>query len=83
LIGDIRGKGLMIGFELVSDRDKKTPGTVEAKKFMEICKDNGLLLGLGGLLANVIRIQPPLVLTMDQIDQSLEIMDDAFRAMEG
>ncbi len=83
LIGDIRGKGLMIGFELVSDREKKTPGTAEAKKFMEICKDNGLLLGLGGLLANVIRIQPPLVLTMDQIDRSLEIMDDAFRVMEG
>jgi len=82
LIGDVRGKGLMVGFELVTDREKKTPGSAEAKKLMEMCKDRGVLLGLGGLLANTLRIQPPLVVTMEQVDRSLEVIDEVLKEME-
>ena len=82
LIGDVRGKGLMLGFELVTDREKKTPGANEAKMLMEMCKDRGVLIGLGGLLANVIRIQPPLVVTMEQIDRSLKVIDEVLKELE-
>ena len=82
LIGDVRGKGLMIGMELVTDRIKKTPGTDEARTFLELAKDNGVLVGLGGIDANVIRIQPPLVLTAEQIDASLEVIDRVLSEIE-
>jgi len=82
LIGDIRGKGLMLGMELVTDRVKKTPAADEARLFMEKAKDRGVLVGLGGLNANVIRIQPPMVLTMEQIDASLVVMDAVLSEIE-
>jgi 4-aminobutyrate aminotransferase/4-aminobutyrate aminotransferase/(S)-3-amino-2-methylpropionate transaminase len=76
LIGDVRGKGLMIGVELV--KDGKAPATAETKKIMELCKDEGLLIGKGGLDGNVIRIKPPLVITKDNVDTSIAILDKAF-----
>jgi len=82
MIGDVRGKGMMIGFELVTDRKKKTPAAAEAKQFMERSRDRGILVGLGGLLANVVRIQPPLVLTMEQIDRSLAVIDEVLKELE-
>ncbi len=62
LIGEVRGKGLMIGIELVKDR-KKTPASAEAKEARRLMREAGILVGLGGTLANVVRVQPPLVLT--------------------
>jgi len=54
LIGDVRGKGLMIGMELVSDRNSRTPlGAQEFVNIWETCKDMGVLLGKGGFLGNV------------------------------
>lgn len=60
-IGEIRGEGLMIGIELVSDR-KRTPAAALASDVQARCLDNGVLVGSGGVFANVIRIQPPLVI---------------------
>ena len=74
IIGDVRGKGLMIGLELVKD-DAKTPATDEAKAVRKSCLEKGLLIGLGGILANVLRIQPPLVITDDQLDEALTIIE--------
>jgi 4-aminobutyrate aminotransferase/(S)-3-amino-2-methylpropionate transaminase len=65
LVGEVRGMGLMIGVELVKD-DDKTPGSVEAQEVKRLCREAGLLVGLGGSLANVIRVQPPLVISEDQ-----------------
>lgn len=60
-IGEIRGKGLMIGIELVKDR-KMTPAPELTAAVRERCLDAGILIGAGGVFANVLRIQPPLVI---------------------
>ncbi len=66
IIGDVRGKGLMIGIELVSDPSTKKPASEEAKKIVNILKNDGVILGLGGILGNVLRLQPPLCITEEQ-----------------
>jgi 4-aminobutyrate aminotransferase / (S)-3-amino-2-methylpropionate transaminase / 5-aminovalerate transaminase len=76
MIGDVRGVGLMIGVELIKDADK-TPAAAEAESIRDICLKNGLLLGVGGVHGNVIRFQPPLVITAQQIDRAIGIFADA------
>jgi 4-aminobutyrate aminotransferase-like enzyme len=65
LVGEVRGKGLMIGVELVKDGDK-TPSPEAAAAVKRQCREAGLIVGVGGSLANVVRIQPPLILTEDE-----------------
>lgn len=81
LIGDVRGRGLLLGMELVKDRTTKAYATQEATDFMDECKDLGLLLGKGGLMGNVIRLAPPISIKKDQINSMLEIMDQALTKM--
>ena len=75
IIGDVRGMGLMQGFELVKDRKTKEPGTDLAAKFMERARSNGLIVGRGGLYANVIRMSPPLNIGKGDIDAALAMID--------
>ena len=82
LIGDVRGKGLMIGLELVTDA-RKTPAAAEAKQVRELCREKGLLVGLAGVYGNVIRIQPPLVLTEAQADEAGDILEQVLRSVAG
>lgn len=70
LIGDVRGLGLMIGVELVKD-ENFTPATIEADAIRQSLLQNGVLVGVGGIHGNVIRFQPPLVITKQQIDFAL------------
>jgi 4-aminobutyrate aminotransferase/(S)-3-amino-2-methylpropionate transaminase len=79
LIGEVRGKGLMIGIELVRDHASKTPASDEGKKIREICLENGVLLGFGGIYANVLRIQPPLVISQEQMEEVIKVLEMAFR----
>lgn len=79
IIGDVRGKGLMIGVELVKDQTKKTPAPDETRKIRDICREKGLLIGSGGVKGCVLRIQPPLVITKEQIDSALNILELAIR----
>ena len=78
LIGEVRGKGLMIGIELVRDHVSKTPASDEGKKIREICLENGVLLGFGGIYANVLRIQPPLVISQEQMEEVVKVLEMAF-----
>jgi 4-aminobutyrate aminotransferase-like enzyme len=82
LVGDVRGQGMMLGIELVRDQTTKEPATQEMLQVMEICKQNGLLIGKGGIDGNVIRIQPPLELTQDDSEKALRILDSAFTEVE-
>jgi 4-aminobutyrate aminotransferase len=75
IIGDVRGMGLMQGIELVKDRKTKEPGTDLAAKFMERSRANGLIVGRGGLHANVIRMSPPLNIGKADIDAALAMID--------
>jgi 4-aminobutyrate aminotransferase len=75
LIGDVRGKGLMIGVELVRDRHTKERATTERDRVVDACFKRGLLvLGAG---RNAIRLSPPLILTKDQADTAASILDEA------
>jgi len=78
LIGDVRGKGLMVGVELVRDA-ARTPADAEAKAVRAACREAGVLLGLGGVLSNVIRFQPPLVVSPEQIDRAAGVFADALK----
>ncbi|MCK4284701.1 MAG: aspartate aminotransferase family protein [Candidatus Lokiarchaeota archaeon] len=82
IVGDVRGQGMMLGVELVRDQNTKEPATQEMLQVMEICKQNGLLIGKGGIDGNVIRIQPPLELTHDQTEKAIQILDIAFTKVE-
>lgn len=80
LIGDVRGKGLMIGVELVRDA-AKTPADAEAKELRRLCREAGLLLGLGGALGNVLRFQPPLVISPEETGRAADIFATALGAL--
>ena len=81
LIGDVRGKGLMIGVELVKDRKTKEPARDEADKLRSEMAKRGVLINTGGVLSNVVRIQPPLIITENQIKTVLEKLDLSFKAI--
>jgi alanine-glyoxylate transaminase/(R)-3-amino-2-methylpropionate-pyruvate transaminase len=77
LVGDVRGRGLMIGVELVKDRQTKEPAKAECARVLELARESGLLIGKGGLWGQTIRIKPPLCLTLPDADFLLEALDAA------
>ena len=79
MVGDVRGKGLMIGVELV-EPGSKTPAPAAAARAMEETRDRGLLVGKGGLHGNVLRIAPPLTLSAAEADEGLDIIREALSA---
>lgn len=78
-LGDVRGKGLMIGLEL-NEPDGWTPSRPAAKKILEEAKKHGLLIGMGGFHGNVIRMAPPLSVTDEECARALAIMEKCFEA---
>lgn len=71
----------MIGVELVKDRQTKAPATEECLHVFEHTKDLGLLLGKGGFFGNVLRIKPPMCLTLADADFIIEVLDITFKAI--
>lgn len=82
LIGDVRGKGLMVGIELILDKNK-TPASDVAGKIRHRALEEGLLIGKGGIYGNVIRFQPPLIITKTEIDEALSILDKVLDEFKG
>ncbi len=79
LVGDVRGRGLMIGVELVADKQSKTPAVEERDRVVQMAFERGvLLLGAG---ANTIRIAPPLIVTREQADIALDVLEECIRAV--
>src|SRR3954468_12452773 len=81
IIGDVRGKGLMLGIEMVKDRATKTPASAECAQVVETAKDLGLLLGKGGLWGQTIRFAPPMCITQADADFLLAVLDEAFGSL--
>jgi 4-aminobutyrate aminotransferase-like enzyme len=82
VVGEVRGKGLMVGVELVRDRRSREPAPAETTRVMELCKDDGVLIGKGGYFNNVLRLTPPLVIGKDDVQRALKALDRAFTAVE-
>ena len=80
-IGDVRGAGLFIGIELVSDRQAKEPDADLATAVVELAKAKGVLLSADGPHRNVIKIKPPLVVTAEDCDRIVTTVDAALTAM--
>ena len=72
IIGEVRGLGLMIGVELVRD-EKLTPASSEAEGLRDSLLKQGLLVGVGGIYGNVVRFQPPLIISKEQIDRAINL----------
>jgi len=78
LIGDVRGMGLMQGLELVKDRATKEPAAEATTQVMERTRENGLLIGKGGLYGNVLRISPMLNIGKADVDEAIKLLDKSF-----
>jgi 4-aminobutyrate aminotransferase-like enzyme len=78
LIGEVRGRGLMLGLELVEDRQTKAPAPARCERLLGRCKEELLLVGKGGLYGNVIRIAPPLCISEGEVEEMLVKLKRAF-----
>ena len=77
LVGDVRGMGLMLGMELVTDRTTRAPASAHTLEVLEAAREMGVLLGKGGLDGNVLRVKPPLCITAEDVDFALDVLDRA------
>ena len=68
----------MQGLELVKDRKTKEPAAQELTQLMERTKENGLLIGKGGLYGNVVRMSPPLNISKADVDEAIKLLDKSF-----
>ncbi len=82
LIGEVRGLGLMLGVELVKDRNTKEPASTEAADVLERTKNRGLLIGKGGLFGNVLRIKPPMCINRSDADFIVDTLDKVLNEIE-
>ena len=82
LIGEVRGLGLMLGMELVKDRQSREPATAETAELMERTKQHGLLIGKGGLFGNVLRIKPPMCVNLEDADFIADTIDRALQELK-
>jgi len=79
IIGEVRGLGLMIGVELVTDRIQKTPAGEIAERVQDCLLEEGILIGVGGTYGNVLRLQPPLVIADQDADRMVIALDRALQ----
>jgi 4-aminobutyrate aminotransferase len=80
MVGDVRGLGLMCGLELVKDKKSKTPAPQETENVMMECFKKGIALVNCG--KSVIRLMPPLPITQNLVDKSLDVLDETISALE-
>jgi 4-aminobutyrate aminotransferase-like enzyme len=78
VVGDVRGRGLFLSIDLVSDRDLKTPAPDAARHMANLMKQEGVLVGIHGRHDNVLKIRPPMVFSEENADQLLAALDSCF-----
>jgi len=77
VIGDVRGRGAMVAMELVKNRDTKEPAKEETNKVVSAAYQNGLVLMKAGVYDNVIRILVPLIISDEQLEEGLKIIEES------
>jgi len=76
-IGDVRGSGLMLAIEFVSDRETKEPDSITTASVFEKCREQGIILSKSGPTQSCLRMVPPLCLMLDDVEQVAEKLDNA------
>ncbi|MGQ9459774.1 MAG: aspartate aminotransferase family protein [Candidatus Bathyarchaeaceae archaeon] len=79
VIGDVRGKGLMMGVEIVKDKASKTPDPENANKIRDEMREKGVIIGVGGIKKCTLRLQPCLTITREQMDKVLETLEKVLK----
>ena len=82
IIGDIRGKGLFLGIELVKNRSSLEPAPKEAKLLVEGMLSKNILLSIDGPRKNVIKIKPPMVISKEDVDRTIKSLNEVFSDIE-
>ena len=82
IIGDIRGKGLFLGIELIKNRSSLEPAPKEAKLLVEGMLSKNILLSIDGPRKNVIKIKPPMVISKEDVDRTIKSLDEVFSDIE-
>jgi len=82
-VGEVRGKGMMLGVELVKDKDTMEPAPEVAKRIRQECVSRGLMIEIGGHYSNVARFLPPLVIPESLAVKGIDLFAEAVRKVEG
>jgi diaminobutyrate-2-oxoglutarate transaminase len=82
IVGDVRGEGLMLGIELVEDKEKKKPSSTFAAAIRKECFEKGVLIEIGGHYDNVARFLPPLVITKELAENGVSIIIDIIQKID-
>jgi 4-aminobutyrate aminotransferase-like enzyme len=80
-VGDVRGKGLYLGVELVRDRKSKTPDRDTATRVVDMLRDRNVLVGIAGPYGNVLKIRPPLTFQREHADILVKALSDSLAAL--
>ena len=81
IIGDVRGLGPMLAIELVRDRETKKPAAEEASALVKYCVDHGVVVLICGTFNNVLRFLPPLVITDEELDKGLSVIEEGLASL--
>ncbi|MED4352860.1 4-aminobutyrate--2-oxoglutarate transaminase [Schinkia azotoformans] len=81
LIGDVRGLGAMCAMELVEDRNTKEPATAKTAEIVKYCWQHGLFALSAGMYSNVLRFLPPLIISDDELNEGISILESAFESV--
>lgn len=81
-LGDVRGMGLVFGLEFVRDKESREPAKELIPQVIRRCAEHGLLVGSVGVFGNVIRVAPPLVISEEELDESVECLAAALQEIE-
>jgi 4-aminobutyrate aminotransferase/(S)-3-amino-2-methylpropionate transaminase len=82
IVGDVRGLGAMVGMELVVDRKTKEPATAVTKQVVNRCREKGLLMISAGTYSNIIRPLMPLVITDEQLERGLSMIEESLSELQ-
>jgi len=82
LIGEVRGRGLLVGIELVEDRKTKVPATAATAQLMEAARENRIMMGRGGIYGNVLRLSPPMNIGRADVDEFVVRLDASLIQVE-
>ena len=80
-IGDVRGSGLFIGVEFVTDRETQNPGTQITKDLIEFARENGVFLSSDGPAENVLKIKPPMIIGTKEVDIFLDVLERGLKSI--